>query len=254
MDLAGVPQHIVQRGNNRMPCFLDDRDRRHYLHCLQEALSRHEVALHAYALMDNHVHLLLTPTKKGAVSRCVQMFARNYVGWFNVRHGRTGTLWEGRYHSCLVDTDEYLLRCYRYIELNPVRAGIVAQPVRYRWSSFRANAGERSDPLVTPHQAYLTLGATTAERIDAYRAIVGQALSADEIEQIRGYTRQQRALGTDRFQARVAKELQRYAAVRPAHRPARPGTVSDTVTGTVSVSDTVIQPVATSSFRPASRR
>jgi putative transposase len=121
-DLAGVPQHVVQRGNNRMLCFLDDEDRQRYLQCLRAALPRYDCELHAYVLMSNHVHLLLTPARAGAVSRLMQTFARNYAGLFNGRHGRTGTLWEGRYKSCLVDSEHYVLRCYRYIELNPVRA------------------------------------------------------------------------------------------------------------------------------------
>ena len=122
-DLAGVPQHVVQRGNNRLPCFLDDEDRQRYLQCLRQALLRFGCRLHAYVLMSNHVHLLLTPDEAGGVSRLMHTFARNYVGSFNGRHGRTGTLWEGRYKACLVDSGRYFLACSRYIELNPVRAG-----------------------------------------------------------------------------------------------------------------------------------
>lgn len=130
-DLAGVPQHVVQRGNNRMPCFLDDEDRQHYLQCLGQALLRYGCELHAYVLMSNHVHLLLTPGEVGAVSRLMQTFARNYAGRFNDKHRRTGTLWEGRYKSCLVDSERYVLSCYRYIELNPVRAWMVDDPAAH---------------------------------------------------------------------------------------------------------------------------
>ena len=127
-ELAGVPQHVVQRGNTRLPCFLDDEDRQRYLQCLRQALLRFGCKLHAYVLMSNHAHLLLTPDEAGVVSRMMHTFARNYVGMFNGRHGRTGTLWEGRYKACLVDSGRYFLACSRYIELNPVRAWMVAEP------------------------------------------------------------------------------------------------------------------------------
>ncbi len=121
-DLPGIPQHVVQRGNNRLPCFPDDLDRQRYLQCLHHALGRFRCRLHAYVLMSNHVHLLLTPDTAGALSRLMHTFARNYAGLFNGRHGRTGTLWEGRYKASLVDSSGYFLACSRYIELNPVRA------------------------------------------------------------------------------------------------------------------------------------
>lgn len=119
IDLPGIPQHIVQRGNNRLPCFLDDDDRLRYLTLLREALLSTGVALHAYVLMDNHVHMLATPPQAGDIARMMQMLGRQYVGLFNARHGRSGTLWEGRYKACLVDGADYLLRCVRYIDLNP---------------------------------------------------------------------------------------------------------------------------------------
>ncbi len=147
-DLAGIPQHVVQRGNNRLPCFLDDEDRQRYLQCLPQVLLRFGCRLHAYVLMNNHVHLLLTPEESGAVSRLMHTFARNYAGLFNGRHGRTGTLWEGRYKACLVDSGSYFLACSRYIELNPVRAWMVAQPGDHPWSSHGANAAGRVDPLL----------------------------------------------------------------------------------------------------------
>lgn len=145
-DLPGIPQHVVQRGNNRLPCFLDDEDRQRYLQCLLQALDRFGCRLHAYVLMSNHVHLLLTPGEAGALSRLMHTFARNYAGLFNGRHGRTGTLWEGRYKACLVDSGPYFLACSRYIELNPVRAWMVARPGDYPWSSYGAHVGEREDP------------------------------------------------------------------------------------------------------------
>ena len=128
LELVGVAQHVVQRGNNRLPCFLDDSDRSGYVQLLRQSLLASGFRLHAYVLMDNHVHLLMTPPEAGAVSRLMQSLGRSYVGLFNARHRRTGTLWEGRYKSCLVDAQDHLLTCYRYIELNPVRARMVESP------------------------------------------------------------------------------------------------------------------------------
>ena len=153
--------HVTHRGVNRCSIFLDDIDRRHYRDVPGQALRGAAIALHAYVLMDNHVHLLLTPRSLGAVSRLMHTFSRNYVGLFNARHGRTGTLWEGRYKACLVDSEEYVLVCSRYIDLNPVRAAMVEEPVQYRWSSHGALAHGRPDPLITPHPAYMSLGKTT---------------------------------------------------------------------------------------------
>lgn len=218
-DLAGVPQHVVQRGNNRLPCFLDDEDRQRYLQCLREGLLRYGCVLHAYVLMTNHVHLLMTPHEVGAVSRLMQTFGRNYAGLFNGRHGRTGTLWEGRYKSCLVDSEQYLLTCYRYIELNPVRARMVDDPAAYPWSSYRANGLGQPNTLITSQATYLALDKEDAGRHAAYRELVQQALSEETLAEIRVYLQQQRALGTDRFREQVQSKLQRFAGVRPAHRP-----------------------------------
>jgi putative transposase len=220
-DLPGIPQHVVQRGNNRLPCFLDDLDRQRYLQCLWQALGRFGCRLHAYVLMSNHVHLLLTPGEAGALSRLMHTFARNYAGLFNGRHGRTGTLWEGRYKACLVDSGSYFLACSRYIELNPVRAWMVARPGDYPWSSYGAHAGEREDPLLVAHPEYLALGANPAARAAAYRALFEDALPDELVAEIRGYLQQQKVLGTDRFRAWVEERTGRFAAVRPLGRPPR---------------------------------
>lgn len=221
-DLAGIPQHIVQRGNNRLPCFLDDEDRHRYLQCLLQCLDRFGCRLHAYVLMDNHTHLLVTPGQAGAVSRLMHTFARNYTGMFNHRHDRTGTLWEGRYKACLVDSDAYFLACSRYIELNPVRAWIAADPADYPWSSHRANAGCDHDPLLSPHACYLALGSDPASRAAAYRGLFDEVLPDDVVAEIRRYLRQQRALGSDRFRAWVQARTGRFATARPPGRPPRP--------------------------------
>ncbi|MDE1898372.1 MAG: transposase [Xanthomonadaceae bacterium] len=220
-DLAGIPQHVVQRGNNRLPCFLDDHDRHCYLHLLHEALPDTRCALHAYVLMDNHVHLLVTPPMAGAIPRLMQKLGRQYVGQFNARHRRTGTLWEGRYKACLVDSESYMLRCYRYIDLNPVRARMTDDPAGYPWSSCATHCGDRDDSLLTPHPAYTALGRTVHERGAAYQALLRETLADGELDGIRDYLQQQRALGHDDFRAWVEAKTRRFAGIRPAHRPPR---------------------------------
>lgn len=219
LDLPGIPQHVVQRGNNRLPCFLDDRDRLDYLTFLREALLASECSLHAYVLMDNHVHLLLTPSRTGALASMMQKLGRGYVGGFNARHRRTGTLWEGRYKACLVDSDGYLLRCARYIDLNPVRARMTAEPASYRWSSCAALCGLRDDPLLTLHPAQQVLGTDDAGRAAAYRALLRECIPEDELASVRLYLQQQRAWGRDDFRAMVEAKTRRFAGTRPAHRP-----------------------------------
>lgn len=219
-DLPGVPQHIVQRGNNRMPCFLDEGDRVRYLALLREALHETNCVLHAYVLMDNHAHLLVTPEREKCVARMMQKFGRQYVGLFNARHRRTGSLWEGRYKSCLVDSEDYVLRCYRYIDLNPVRARMIDDPAAYRWSSCAAHCGE-ADALLVPHPCYLALGCSVPARALAYREILDEVLSEDTLRDIRRYLQQQRALGSNAFQAMVEAKTRRFAQTRPAHRPGK---------------------------------
>ncbi|WP_407461419.1 transposase [Xanthomonas campestris] len=225
IDLPGIPQHIVQRGNNRLPCFLDDGDRLRYLHLLHEALHATGCQLHAYVLMDNHVHLLVTPPAAGRVGQLMKRIGRNYVALFNGRHGRTGTLWEGRYKACLVDSADYVLRCYRYIELNPVRARLTDNPAAYRWSSCPANLGQRKHSALTPHPCWLALGSDPIERSNAYHALLDEALSDELLASIRLHLQQQRALGHDAFRAMVEAKTHRFAGVRPAHRPRKQSAV-----------------------------
>jgi putative transposase len=222
LDLPGVPQHVVQRGNNRLPCFLDDADRRRYLTLLGEALLNTGCKLHAYVVMDNHVHLLTTPPKIGAVARLMQKLGRGYVGQFNARHRRTGTLWEGRYKASLVDSESYVLHCHRYIDLNPVRARMTDDPTTFPWSSCASHCGIRQEAILSPHPQYTTLGATPESRGEAYRQLLHEALSDDDLKAIRTYLQQQRALGRDDFRAMVEAKTQRFASVRPAHRPPHP--------------------------------
>lgn len=222
VTLPGIPQHVVQRGNNRLPCFLDDGDRLRYLQLLRDALHRSRCQLHAYVLMDHHVHLLVTPSTAGGVAQLMQRLGRNDVALFNGRHGRTGTLWEGRYKACLVDSDAYVLRCYRYIELNPVRATITDDPAHDRWSSCQANLGQRLHSGLHPHPAFLALGADAPTRTGAYRTLLYETLDPEALNAIRATLQQQRALGANAFQAMVEAKTQRFSGVRRTHRPRQP--------------------------------
>lgn len=219
LDLPQIPQHVIQRGNNRQPCFASDEDYTRYRQDLADAANQCGCAIHAYVLMTNHVHLLVTGAQRGAVSRMMQRLGRRYVVYFNARYRRTGTLWEGRFKSSLVDSSRYLLTCYRYIELNPVRAAMVTDPAEYRWSSYRGNALGESDRLITPHPLYLALGAEGSARQSAYRALFKRALGDDELADIRNHVQQQKALGTSRFQAEIEALLGRKTVVRPRSRP-----------------------------------
>lgn len=219
LELPGIPLHITQRGVNRGAVFVGDDDRRHYLDLLQLEGRRADVAIHAYVLMGNHVHLLASSAEVGAISAMLRRLGQAYVHAFNRRHGRTGTLWEGRFKSCLVASDRYLLTVYRYIELNPVRAAMVASPEAYRWSSVRGNLALVADPILTPHPTFLALAADDSARAAAYRAWLYDVLDAAELDAIRAHLRQERALGDLRFQAMVEKVLGRPVRLQPPGRP-----------------------------------
>ncbi|MCX7513440.1 transposase [Frateuria hangzhouensis] len=219
LDLPGIPQHVVQRGNDRQPCFFEEADFLRYLQELKELALRQHCAVHAYVLMTNHVHLLLTPSAAGQVAALMQALGRRYVRYVNDRHHRTGTLWEGSYKACLVDRESYLLHCYRYIELNPVRARMVDDPGGYRWSSYAANAHGTADPVVMPHPMFLALGRDAACRHMAYRELVRQAIADDDLAAIRLHVQRQHALGTDRFRAAIEAQLGRRAGPAKIGRP-----------------------------------
>lgn len=219
LDLVGVAQHVVQRGNDRQPCFFREMDYIRYLQDLRAAALRHECRVHAYVLMTNHVHLLITPGCPGDISKMMQAVGRRYVRYINDSLCRTGTLWEGRYKSCLVDNEDYVLACYRYIELNPVRAGMTAAVDDYRWSSHAANGYAQHDPLVSPHMVYASLSKDVAERCRRYREIVAEGIRTDELETIRLYVQRQRAMGSDRFQVAIERQLGRRAGLGQPGRP-----------------------------------
>lgn len=224
IDVPGLPLHVVQRGVNRVCTFVDDQDRAHYLDLLDRARRRHEVAIHAYVLMSNHVHLLVSAAVEGAVSAAMHRVGSSYVRMFNRRHGRVGTLWQGRFKSCLVDHDRYLLAVYRYIELNPVRAGIVERPEAYRWSSVHGNTGRRHDPLLTPHLTFLATARDPAVRAASYARSLDEALDPDITDAIRRHTAQERVLGPDSLQATLEHQLARPARLTPSGRPPKTGT------------------------------
>src|SRR5438552_8211990 len=206
--LAGVPVHVIQRGNNRGPCFVNDEDRNFYLFHLARGLGRCGCELHAYCLMTNHVHLLLTP--KGAESCAVLMkhMGQLHSQYFNKRYKRTGSLWEGRFRSCLVQSERYVLACYRYIELNPVRGGMVIHPRDYPWSSYRNNAlGEAATRLVTPHSEYIRLGDSTQERQQVYAGLFGSIADHERLEEIRTATNGGYALGDELFRRSMARKV-----------------------------------------------
>jgi putative transposase len=220
-DMAGVPQHVLQRGRGGHACFFSTEDYQFYLTQLLHASHRWQCAVHAYVLMPNHIHLLVTPSRLGSLAGMMQSIGRNYVNYINMTYRRAGTLWEGRYKSCLVDAEHYLLMCHRYIELNPIRAGFVVESSAYAWSSYRCNALGDIDPLITPHATYLSLGEDEEERLQAYRSLFANDIEQHSLEEIRAYLQQQRVLGTSTFQMQVQARLGRYAKVRPAHRPRR---------------------------------
>ena len=222
LDLPGIAQHIVQRGVDRQACFFRSEDRRHYLGALREAAWKNGCEIHAYVLMTNHVHLLVTPPHAGAVSRMMQGVGRNYVRYVNDAARRTGPLWEGRFKSSLVDNERYVLACYRYIELNPVRAGIVGQARAYPWSSHRANAFGEPDGLVRPHPAFSGLSADEGGRAAIYRDLVDRGTPNPELGDIRLHLQRQRALGSPTFQQQIESQLGRRAGLgRPGRPPKR---------------------------------
>jgi len=183
--IAGVPLHIIQRGNNRAPCFVSDADRSFYLFHLARGLKRFGGALHAYCLMTNHVHLLLTPTVADGCGLLMKHVGQLHSQYVNRTYRRTGGLWEGRFRSCLVQSERYLLSCYRYIELNPVRAELVRDPCDYLWSSYRTNAQDTSSEFITPHDAYLRLGKTLPERRRVYAEMVAGGIDEMQLAEIR---------------------------------------------------------------------
>lgn len=207
--VPGLPLHVIQRGNNRQATFFLEEDYRKYLDALEVASDEYECLVHAYVLMTNHIHLLLTPMTEKSVSLMMQAIGRKYVRYINGAYQRSGTLWEGRYKSALVETEQYLLTCSRYIELNPVRAGMVDAPGQYKWSSYCSNALGTDNNCLTQHEVYMRLGKNDESRQQAYKSLFKNHLDTDALELIRDGTQKDTIIGDSRFQDEIKQVLQR---------------------------------------------
>jgi putative transposase len=219
LSLPHVPQHLIQRGNNRQVCFVADEDYGFYLDWLRDYAARTGCRIHAYVLMTNHVHLLVSAERGEAPSEMMKALGQRYVQYFNRSYRRSGTLWEGRYRSCPTQAEDYLLACQRYIELNPVRAAMVDHPAEYRWSSYRANAQGEPDALISPHAVYWSLGLGEAERQAAYRELFRHELEPGLVDEIRRATNGNFVLGGERFAEQIAAALGRRVTPGRSGRP-----------------------------------
>ncbi|MGQ0621578.1 MAG: transposase [Panacagrimonas sp.] len=221
LSVPDYPHHVIQRGNDRQTTFRDADDYELMLRLLAEYSEREKVAIHSYVLMGNHFHLLATPATATGLPLMMQAVGRRYVQAFNKRHERTGTLWEGRYRATLVQTDRYLLACMAYIDLNPVRAGIVARAGDYRWSSYAHCVGLRQDRLVTPHALFWGLGNTPFAREAAYADRVSQGLSPDQQSSLTDSVLKGWALGEPGFIANLQSRTERRLCRGKPGRPSR---------------------------------
>ena len=200
----GVPQHVIQRGNNRCACFAVDADYRFFRDCLSAACEKVGCRIHAYVFMTTHANLLVTPSTETAIAQVMQSVGRRYVGYFNSTYRRTGTLWEGRYKATVIEAESYLFACYRYIELNPMRAGMADDPRAYPWSSYGANAVGERDRLVSPHEVYTRLGHHDAARQAVYRGLFDIPLDETTVTAIRNATQKGWTLGSRKFRQEIA--------------------------------------------------
>ncbi|WP_416307551.1 transposase [Neptunicella sp. SCSIO 80796] len=209
LNLPNIPQHVIQRGNNRQACFFTDDDYVVYLDKLKDYANKYSVKVHAYILMTNHVHLLMTPDTEKGVSQLMQSLGRYYVRYINQTYKRSGTLWEGRYKSTIVDSEQYLLLVSRYIELYPVRANMVRHPAEYPWSSYHGNALDKDIVLLTSHPAYLALSKNLDERKNVYRALFNSHIPELTIKEIRDATNKAWVLGDNRFRQEIQQQTGR---------------------------------------------
>lgn len=219
--LPGVPAHIVQRGHSREPVFFEDGDYRAYIEWLYEAAIRYECEIHAYVLMTNHVHILVTPSDKQGISRMMQYTGRRYVPYINYTYGTSGSIWEGRYKASLIHDEQYLLTCMRYIELNPVTANMIKSPGQYRWSSYRFNALGKQDKLITPHDLYLGLDNAEINRLEAYRDLFKAHIDGNVIDDIRDALQTGTPLGNDFFRDKIEKKLKSKVGQARRGRPSK---------------------------------
>ncbi|MDB5869638.1 MAG: hypothetical protein JWP96_1970 [Polaromonas sp.] len=219
LTVPGYPHHIIQRGNNRQAIFSSTADYQMLLALLDENAQKFGVALHAYVLMGNHFHLLATPATADGLPQMMQAVGRRYVRYFNDLQGRSGTLWEGRYRSTLIDTDRYLLACMAYIDLNPVRAGLVKEAAAYPWSSHAHYAGLRTDKIITPHALFWTLGNTPFAREVAYAGLVAHGITQVQQDALTQSALGGWALGDEKFVANLQKHTDRRVRKTSAGRP-----------------------------------
>jgi len=217
--VPGVPVHLIQRGNNRNACFFQNCDYIVYLEKLSEYAKQFDVAVHSYVLMTNHVHLLATPMAQKSVSKLMHSLGAYYVHYINTRYQRTGTLWEGRYKDCLVDSERYFLTVSRYIELNPVRANMCRNPAEYRWSSFRHLAAGVPNSIISPHLLYLALGSTESERQECYRHLFLEHISELTLQDIRDACNKSWTLGDNQFKRQIESRLGYALPPYPRGRP-----------------------------------
>ena len=215
--MPGQPFHVIQRGNNRAVCFYAEEDYQFYLYHLQRLSEKHQVKVHAYVLMTNHVHLLMTGKQQDSLSDLMKYLGQRYVQYINKVYKRSGTLWEGRFKSCLIDAEEYLLECQRYIELNPVRADMVEHPADHRWTSYRANAQGEYSALIKPHVVYESLAINQQERRQCYRELFRYQLEPGIVDEIRTATNGGYVMGREDFK----KDIQRMLKQRTS--PGKPG-------------------------------
>jgi putative transposase len=214
--LPDQPHHVIQRGNDRQLIFREEEDYQRFLGWLKAAAKFYRVAIHAYVLMPNHLHLLATPNDDEGLAQMMQKVGRFYVPWFNAKYGRSGGLFQGRFRTSLVDSERYFMACSRYIELNPVRAHLAEAPLDYRWSSYAHHAGVRTDPVVSDHSLYWSLGNTPFQREAAYMELIEQGHSSDELEMISRAVTKGQPLGSDAFKAELERKTQRQ--ILPAKR------------------------------------
>ncbi len=219
IDVPDLPQHLMQRGNNRAACFFHDDDYRFYLDALQHSAHKYHCRILAYVLMTNHGHLLVTPAHAGAISSLMQSVGRRYVRYVNTTYRRTGTLWEGRFKSSIIESERYLLTCYRYLEFNPVRAGLVSEPGAYIWSSYGRHGLGKRDAMIQDHEVYMALGATARSRCQAYQALVSAGIPDRDLQAIRDHVNKGRVLGVARFQEEIEAMLKRRVKILPPGRP-----------------------------------
>lgn len=214
--VPGQPHHIIQRGNNRQPVFLDEEDYSRFLVWMREAARTYRVAIHAYVLMPNHLHLLASPAEATGLAQMMQWIGRKYVPYFNQKYNRVGTLWQGRFKTSVIDSENYFLVCSRYIETNPVRAQLAATPQDYRWSSYAHHAGLVQDPVVVDHALYWALGNTPFGREAAYRALFHTPIPTPELHTIQAAVMKGWPLGSDTYKSQLQQRAKRQ--VLPARR------------------------------------